>query len=84
MFGMLTQFYYNNNYITIDESYGDVWREVFVYQGCMLCVYDYWNASIDYMVVRYMCGKIDLSIYREHSRFDHELMPASLYFAQIL
>lgn len=83
MFSMLTQFYLIEDAVLFIEDYGNnAIRTVVVYRKSLYCVYDNWRG--EYMVVRYMCGKIDLSIYMEHSRFDHELMPASLYFAQIL
>jgi len=84
MFGMLTQFDYSSEeQVIIGEFLGDdVWRDVFVYKRSMLCAYYNWRG--DYMIVRYICGKIDLSMYREWQRFDHELLPASWYFTRIL
>jgi len=83
MFSMLTQFYLIEDAVLFIEDYGNnTIRTVVVYRKSLYCVYDNWRG--EYMVVRYLCGRIDLNIYNKWEKPVRVLIPTAWYFSRVL
>lgn len=80
---MLTQFYIIEDAVPLIEDYSNnAIRTVVVCGKSLYCVYDNWRG--DYMIIRYLCGRIDLNIYNEWEKPVRVLVPTAWYFSQVL